>query len=114
LRRIFSDIHSQTGYSVVYSVRHIKAIPPLSVSLTNVELKDAMMQLLADLPLDFVITGKEIVIKAKPAPRKPDLETARTDLPVQQQSATGRVLDEQGSPLEGAAVRIKGTTRETS
>src|SRR3546814_15021385 len=73
-----------------------------------------MMQLLEDLPLDFVITGKEIVIKAKPAPRRPDLETARTDLPAQQQSTTGRVLDEQGNPLEGAAVRIKGTTRETS
>src|SRR5690606_25393755 len=33
---------------------------------------------------------------------------------VQQQSTTGRVLEEQGNPLEGAAVRIKGTTRETS
>ncbi len=114
LRQIFSDIHSQTGYSVVYSVRHVKAIPPLSVSMSNVELKDAMAQLLADLPLDFVITGKEIVIKTKPITPRGGRQTTNTAQRSQQQSVTGRIVDEQGTPLQGAAVRVKGTAQVTS
>src|SRR5690606_19806035 len=114
LRQIFSDIHSQTGYSVVYSVHHVKAIPPLSVSMSNVELKDAMAQLLADLPLDFVITGKEIVIKTKPITPRTDRHATNTAPRSQQQSVTGRIVDEQGTPLQGAAVRVKGTAQVTS
>src|SRR5690606_19969278 len=70
LRTIFTEINSQTGYSVVYSVKHIERMPAINVSLDNVDIKEAMNQLLADLPLDFVITGKEIVIKEKPSARR--------------------------------------------
>src|SRR5690606_33739257 len=72
-----------------------------------------MAQLLEGLPMDFVITGKEIVIKTKPVTTRADRQTARTTPSAQQQSVTGRVLDEHGTPLQGAAVRVKGTTQAT-
>ena len=112
LRSIFSEIHDQTGYSVVYSVKHIEGIPAVTVSLTDVDIRAAMAHILEDLPLDYVITGKEIVIKKKPTVRRssntlPDSEGL-------QQTISGQVLDEHGRPLQGAAVRIKGTQQETS
>src|SRR5690606_39772870 len=73
-----------------------------------------MAQLLEGLPMDFVITGKEIVIKTKPVTTRADRQTARTTPSAQQQSVTGRVLDEHGTPLQGAAVRVKGTTQARS
>src|SRR5690606_32034958 len=63
---------------------------------------------------DFVITGKEIVIKEKPRPRKSSATPTEIAPELQQQSVTGRILDEQGNPLQGAAVRIKGSSQETS
>ncbi len=114
LRSIFAEIRDQTGYAVVYSVKHIERMPAINVSLNNVDLKEAMTQLLAGLPLDFVITGKEIVIKEKPRPRKSSATPTEIAPELQQQSVTGRILDEQGNPLQGAAVRIKGSSQETS
>jgi len=113
LRSIFSEIRDQTGYSVIYSVKHIAGMPAVTVSLTNVDIKVAMAHILKDLPLDYVITGKEIVIKKKPnMQRLPD--TRKDDSEVRQQTRSGRVLDEHGKPLQGAAVRVKGAQQETS
>lgn len=114
LRSIFSEIHQQTGYSVVYSVRHIERVPPVSVSLTNVDLQEAMSRILVGLPLDFVITGKEIVIKERPNLRTISPNPKAPEIAPQQQNLSGRVLDELGNPLQGAAVRIKGSSQETS
>ncbi|WP_257668402.1 SusC/RagA family TonB-linked outer membrane protein [Parapedobacter tibetensis] len=114
LRTIFSEIHDQTGYSVVYSVKHIEGMPAVTVSLTDMDIQAAMAHILRGLPLDYVITGKEIVIKKKPEARRPSY-TGRDNQPqLQQQSLTGRVIDEQGNPLQGAAVRVKGSQLETS
>lgn len=112
LRSIFSEIQNQTGYSVIYSVKHIDGIPAVSVSLTDMDIQAAIAHILKGLPLDYVITGKEIVIKKKSAIRQ-----SGTALPYSeslQQTLSGRVLDEHGNPLQGAAVRIKGEQREIS
>src|SRR5690606_21875218 len=115
LRTIFTEINSQTGYSVVYSVKHIERMPAVSVSLTDVSLEKAMEQILTGLPLDFTIANKEIVIKERrgPSRRSPSV-IKETELEAAQQTVTGRVTDEQGRPLQGAAVRIKGTAQQTS
>jgi len=112
LRNIFSEIRNQTGYSVVYSVKHIERMPTVTVSFTDMDINEAMTRILEGLPLDFVITGKEIVIKEKPGVWR--ASDTRRDLELQQQTISGRVLDEHGNPLQGAAVRIKGSQQEVS
>src|SRR5690606_17729860 len=112
LRRIFSEVQNQTGYSVIYSVKHIERIPPVTVSLIDADIDAAMTHILKGLPLDYVITGKEIVIKKKPTMHRSSNAPPGVELP--QQTRSGQVLDEQGKPLQGAVVRIKGTEQETS
>ncbi len=115
LRSIFTEINNQTGYSVIYSVKHIERMPAVSVSLADVPLERAMEQILTGLPLDFTIANKEIVIKEKRRPRVSSPSSIKeTALEVIQQTVTGRVIDEQGNPLQGAAVRIKGTSQQAS
>lgn len=111
LRNVFGEIHSQTGYSVVYSVQHIEKLPPIDVSLRNLSLNEAMTQILAGLPLDFVIAEKEIIIK-QIAQRERKLPLSLSAEEPMQQTVSGRVVDEDGNPLVGAAVRINGMTRE--
>lgn len=113
LRHIFEEIRHQTGYSVIYSVSHIEKLPSVSVSLRSLDLNEAMEQILAGLPLDFVITGKEIVIKEK-ALTKREITIVSPALTQTQETITGRVVDEHGNPLQGAAIRVKGASQETS
>lgn len=112
LRNIFGEIHSQTGYSVVYSVKHIEQLPSINVSLRNLSLQDAMTQILAGLPLDFVIAEKEIIIKES-AQRERKLPLSLSVEEPMQQTVTGRVVDGDGNPIAGAAVRIRGMSQET-
>lgn len=114
LRSIFSAIYEQTGYPVIYSVKHIERLPTVKVALEDVPLEAAMSQILNGLPLDFVITDKEIVIKERIAPTTAQ-STGRPSIRlISQQSVSGRVVDEYGNPLQGAAVRVKGASRESS
>lgn len=112
LRKVFGEIQKQTDYSVIYSVSHIEKIPPISLTLTNVSLNDAMGQILSGLPLGFVIVEKEIIIKEATINEyvSPSINHV-VEQPVQQ-VISGRVIDEVGTPLAGAVVRVKGTTRE--
>lgn len=109
LRTVFTDISNQTGYSVIYSVSHVERMPAVNVSLHDVPLKEAMAQILADLPLDFVIAGKEIVIKEKPDVRPLSRTAKLTGQSKQQQTVSGRVTDEDGEPLPGVSVLLKDT-----
>jgi len=111
LREIFRDIQKQTGYSVIYSVQYIKDIPPIPISLDHEPLESALNKILADKGLDFVIANKEIVIKTKGATLA-DAQINSTS--TAQQTLTGKVQDEKGNLLIGAAVHVIGSQQGTS
>ncbi|TDQ11294.1 TonB-dependent receptor [Pedobacter metabolipauper] len=106
MTEVINDIQNQTGYSFIISSDLLKRTNPVSVTLTNVALKDALDQCFYGQPFDYVINNKTIVITNK---RSPALIIPKVQIIV-----TGKITDEKGLPLIGVNITIKGTQTGTS
>lgn len=111
MEKLFRYIEKQTGYVFFFDHKMIDKTPRLSVDLKNVPLEKALESILKNQPLSYSIVGKNIVIKQK--------EEVPINLPARsldQDTAgriSGRVTDDNGEPLPGASIVVKGTTVRT-
>jgi len=105
---VLSVIREQTGYVFFYDKKDLKGIEPISVSLKDVPVVDALRSILLGLPLEFELQGNTVFITRKAAPRRNEAYTLATEAaPID--TIRGYVRDSTGAPLQGATVTIKGT-----
>lgn len=109
LESVFKKIEKQTGYYFWYENRTLKDLKRISVELHNATLQEALNKCLADQPLDYLIVEKTIVIKTKSLPA-----TGQRTVDVPPIEVRGKVMDENGAPLAGASIKLKGTATGTS
>jgi len=111
LEKAFIEIEAQTGYLVVCNITLLKEAKPVTVSARDLPLQDFLEQVLRNQELEYAITNKNIIISRKPAgpsrakPMPPVMVTA---------DINGQVLDDEGKPVPGATVAIRGTTHAIS
>ncbi|HLQ99784.1 MAG TPA: TonB-dependent receptor [Sphingobacterium sp.] len=105
LENAFSSIKEQTGYRFIYKESVIKDVPRLSVNLKDKSLEVALQILLKNQPLEYQIHEGTVVIKSR-AEAEATVETSIKA--VQQRQIRGKVTDEEGSPLVGVTVTVKG------
>jgi len=97
LEQVIQKIRRQTGYDFFYNAAAIKRAKPITVSLNNVSLNQALEACFAGQPLVYRVEEKSIIIQSQ-------RETVVAAIVV-----TGRVVDEKGQPIPGALIRVKGT-----
>ena len=105
---VLSVIREQTGYVFFYDKNDLKNIEPISVSLKDVPVAEALRSILQGLPLEFEMQGNTVFITRKVVPgliESPEAAPADT--------IRGYVHDSTGAPLQGASITIKGTTEGT-
>lgn len=113
LHQVFSSIEKQTGYVVLGNKKAFDGAKTVSISATNMPLRQLLDLVLKDQILDYVIQDKTIVVSVKPAPTKLQI-TVRPGIGTQQvpqDRVNGYVKDSTGSPLSGAVVSVKGKHR---
>ena len=106
LEQVFSIIEQQTGYGFFYKLPDLAGAKPVTIDLKDVPLQEALERLLWHQSFHFSIQGNTIFITLKaqnPTPL-PVADSPRTP-PIQ---VRGVVLNENGRPLVGAGVTIKG------
>jgi TonB-linked SusC/RagA family outer membrane protein len=103
LEKVLLQIKKQSGYQLWYEDKLLQSARPVSISVKDVPLEDALKQIFANQPLGYEVIGKTIAVKEKenPTPSK-QLENIRPPADI-----TGRVLNEQGEPLVRATVSLK-------
>jgi TonB-linked SusC/RagA family outer membrane protein len=113
LKNALEKIHNQSGYNFLFDRKVLNGINPISISIQNEELETAVKRILNNLPLDYVIDGNTIMIKAKESSL---LEKAVDKLSsiFSSQEIRGKVTDLKGNPIPGATVLVKGTKKATS
>ncbi|NML23890.1 SusC/RagA family TonB-linked outer membrane protein [Pseudoflavitalea sp. G-6-1-2] len=112
LDKVFTAIEKQTGYFVVWKTNLLKLSKPVTIQADNMPLNQFLKQALQDQPIGFTIENQTIFIRMNRIPAIPavpafPLYTAETAF------ANGMVTDDQGKPLAGVNVQVKGTTRGT-
>lgn len=106
LKDVFSAIEKQTGFFVFYNKTDLNGTKPVSVTAQAMPLKNFLEVLLKDQPLNFRIDGKDIILSRKAV-------TTSLSYALPQEPVTGLVKDATGTPLIGASVKVKGTSKGT-
>lgn len=102
LEKVFKVIESQTGYVVFYNYSAIKDAKAVTVNAKHKSLEAFLQECFSNQPFQFAIEGKTILIARKENTTSLDQSFAAVDV-------TGNVKDENGNPLKGATVSVKGT-----
>ncbi len=114
LKSVFTAIERQTGYVVFYSGQLMEKTSPVTVHLQKVPLPQALEAVFKNQPLQYEIRQdiKTIILSAKLLPVTHTLPATPVmtaiPLPPPLIDVKGRVIDEEGKPVAGASVQVKG------
>lgn len=105
ITEIFRELRKQTGYDFVINKQQLGSAKLVTVRASGDQLLEVLDRCFRDQPFSFVIEDKMIVVVERKK------EPAKEAIPLTE--VRGRVVDENGKPLAGALVVIKGTERKT-
>jgi TonB-linked SusC/RagA family outer membrane protein len=105
LENVFNAIKKQTNYRFFFNTDMLSNASKVTIEVKNANVEQVMNMALKDQPLTFTIKGRTIFIMKKPEEEKKNTQVERTGDPI---TVSGRVTDDQGQPLAGANVKVKG------
>src|SRR5690606_15701137 len=100
-KKVISEIERNSSYRFVYSERKIPTDKKITINADNENVTDVLDKVLGDMGLEYKELNNHLVVIAPSGKMKALL------------AVRGTVLDENGQPLIGASVKIKGTTTGT-
>ena len=106
LAALLQQAEAQSDYHFVYDKSEISRVQVNAVQFKNVPVEEVLDQVLRGTNLHYRIFGKTIVLRKETA--------ANGAKPMADRTLTGLVLDENGQPLSGANVKLKGTEKSVS
>ncbi|TCC98567.1 SusC/RagA family TonB-linked outer membrane protein [Pedobacter hiemivivus] len=104
LESVFKELRKQTGYDFFFDRNSMLKASPVTISVQNAELKDVLEQLFAHQQLSYSIESNTVIVKEKTPSFLDKIINSFTVIDLR-----GRILDDKGTPLPGATVKIKGT-----
>jgi TonB-linked SusC/RagA family outer membrane protein len=109
MEKVLKDIKRQTGYNFLYEVDLLQKAAPVDLEVRNAPLETVLAQCFANQPFSYTIAGKVIVLSRK-EPATTVLQSVDTTHapPSLIAELRGVITSENGEPLAGAAVEIRG------
>lgn len=96
IRDVLVAIEEQTDYYVMYNGKVVDVDQQVTVNIRNTPVEEAMQKLLEGTNILYEFVDNQIVLK--------------NSLLQQKRTVTGRVVDEDGIPVIGASIVLKGTS----
>ena len=105
IAKVFQEIKKQTGYSFLWDEKTIRQTKPVTISINNVSIKEALDACVDGQPISYNIMDKLIVISYKNTPRliPPPTPKLIVVAPIAL-DVSGTVSDENGLQLKGVSV----------
>lgn len=112
LQKVFSVIKEQAGFGFIYFDEQLKDAKNVTISVKNAAVEEVLAICMKGQPYDYTIKAKTIFIKQKK-------ETTGIQISNEPQKGkiiniSGKVTGEQGEPVVGATITVKGTDVATS
>ncbi|MDR0541869.1 MAG: TonB-dependent receptor [Dysgonamonadaceae bacterium] len=105
IKEAFAEIERHSKYVFIFNDRDVDLSRKVTLNVTNRKIDNVLQELFKASDNVYQISGRQITVQKKPAETKP---------PKQSGTVSGLVIDENGEPVIGASVAVKGTTRGTS
>jgi len=108
LEKVFTEIRKVTGYDFFYDDATIKNTRPVTISVKDATLKEVLDKCVEGQRLVYTISANSITVQPKP-----DNSTTQVSAPPLI-DIRGKVVNEKKEPVEGASIKVKGTSRGTT
>lgn len=106
VEKVLSAITKQTGLSVAYSKQIVNLDRKVSIQVENADVTSVLEKLVANTNLNYEIKNNKIYLFEKQTvPTKPAIQ--------QKKQISGKIVDQNGEPVIGANIYVKGTTNGT-
>lgn len=107
IEKVFEAIRKQTGYMFLYNSEAVAKAKPVSVHVKNEELEEVLKICVKGQGFEYTIKQKTIFIipRVSGSQSSGSLNAVTVNNPI---NVKGKVVDEDGKPLEGVTVTIKG------
>lgn len=98
------EIRKSTKYDFAYSEDLLKKVGPITVNLKGASIEEILRALFANQPVSYEVADGIIILKERKI-------TSQSNTPNSKKRETikGRIVDENGNPLAGATIQVKGT-----
>ena len=114
MEKVFREIERQTGYGFLYTKEMLADLPQVTIHVKNAPVKEVLNQCFKGQSLDYSIDNNTIVITRKIfAAAKSFVPASVPTLPPPIE-IHGRVVNQQGQPLQNVSVLITGTQTGTT
>ncbi|MFT3827449.1 MAG: SusC/RagA family TonB-linked outer membrane protein [Chitinophagaceae bacterium] len=110
IEQVFREIRRQTGFQFVYNVQTLQQAGNVSISVKDVSLEQALKITLSGKPLSFTIIDSSVVIRVVRAVAPASANIAAAN----EIGISGVVKNNDGQPMQGVSVVIKGTSKGTT
>ncbi|UKJ06763.1 SusC/RagA family TonB-linked outer membrane protein [Solitalea lacus] len=107
LESVLESVSKQSGYKFFYNQGQVAKANPVTVSIKNLSLKDALDEVFKNQPVAYAIANKTIVVTEKAKSGKQKSDNLNDEI------INGTIIDKAGLPLPGVNVQIKGSTKGT-
>jgi TonB-linked SusC/RagA family outer membrane protein len=109
LDKVFRSIEKQTDYIFFYNVDWVNKAEKVNVEVKDMQLQQVLDLLFKNQPLAYSVTGKMITV----FPKRNETFAIKESTSTPPIDIHGKVIDENGKPVPGVTVTIKGTTKRT-
>ena len=109
IEEVFKEIQKKSDYVFFYKDNVLKNNKKISLKLNNVKVSKILDQVFLNTDLNYIIVEKQIVVKK--IENKNSKSSKQENSQVQEKTVSGIVSDNNGQPLPGANILIKGTTK---
>ncbi len=110
LSKVLKQVRIQSGYDFVFTTETFKNANPVTIDVKGLNVEEVLAKIFADQPLEYKINLKSVTVSEKTPSFLDKTKGVLLDL-FRNIDVRGRVVDDQGLPLTGASITIKGTTR---
>lgn len=103
---VFAEIKAQTNYSFWYDLKDVDINKKVTINVQDETVRNVLTKVLQDQNLSFELIGNHIVIA-----REGSFDSNLRKMAISQQGkrVSGRIKDEQGEPIIGANISVKGS-----
>jgi TonB-linked SusC/RagA family outer membrane protein len=115
LVQAFSSIEKQSGFRFIWLDEQMKDVRPVTLHVSNEPLSSVLEELFRGQPIGYRVDVREKVIVVEK--RSEVIENNSNGLFVPEKTGIdieGKILNEEGQPLEGASVVLKGAKKGTA
>ncbi|RIH66899.1 SusC/RagA family TonB-linked outer membrane protein [Mariniphaga sediminis] len=107
LKEIFEEIEKQSEFVFLYNYDVLSKQNFKSVSFTNASIEEILNKVLNEEKIEYLIRDRQVIIKEKVNIKPEEIPEIQEQKKIE---ISGQVTDQNGEPIPGVSVYLKGTT----